>query len=322
MFYGNYLHNKLKIEGGKNLALFNFLFKIFQNIVKYFAMKKFFNASFIVIFSTLVTFSQTEGIVWEKDFKKAQQAARTSGKPLLLDFTAVWCKPCQMMDKEFWVREDVIEASKPFIAVKIDFDNDKGVVSKYGVSAIPFVIFTDPLGNLITFRRGFSRKNVEELNMIFDEMPKDFSPMIKFYEALDLKKDDGLALFQIANAYRGAKMLVLSNEFYKKALKTSEIQADAEKRATSYLSIGANCLNLQDYKQGVDILEDFLKTNPTGKTKESALYFIIYGSANNKKIKEADKYLQMLKTEFPASNNIAKAEAVIEKAKNQPKKEK
>jgi len=285
-------------------------------------MKKIFTASFILIFSTLVTFAQTEGIVWEKDFKKAQQAARLSGKPLLLDFTAVWCKPCQMMDKEFWVREDVIQASKPFIAVKIDFDNEKGVVSKYGVSAIPFVVFTDPLGNMITFRRGFSKKNVNELNMIFDEMPKDFSPMIKFYDALDLKKDDGVALFQIANAYRGAKMLSLSNEFYKKALKTSEIQADLEKKTNAFLSLAVNYLNVQDYKQAVEIMEDFLKTKPAGEFKETALYFLIFGSANYNKMKDADKYLQMMKTEFPASANIVKAEAIIEKAKNQPKKEK
>lgn len=285
-------------------------------------MKRIFTAFFILLFSTLVTIAQTEGIVWEKDFKKAQQAARASGKPLLLDFTAVWCKPCQMMDKEFWVREDVIEASKPFIAVKIDFDSDKGVVSKYGVSAIPFVVFTDPLGNLITFRRGFSKKNVQELNMIFDEMPKDFSPMIKLYDALDLKKDDGIALFKIANAYRGAKMLRLSNDFYRKALKTSEIQADSEKKTNAYLSLGVNYLNLKDFKQAVEIMEDFLKTKPSGEFKESALYFLVFGSANNDKMKDADKYLQMLKTEFPASANIAQAEAVIERVKNQPKKEK
>ncbi|HVE55434.1 MAG TPA: thioredoxin family protein [Pyrinomonadaceae bacterium] len=285
-------------------------------------MKGIFTAFFILLFSTLVTIAQTEGIVWEKDFKKAQQAARASGKPLLLDFTAVWCKPCQMMDKEFWVREDVIEASKPFIAVKIDFDSDKGVVSKYGVSAIPFVVFTDPLGNLITFRRGFSKKNVQELNMIFDEMPKDFSPMIKLYDALDLKKDDGIALFKIANAYRGAKMLRLSNDFYRKALKTSEIQADSEKKTNAYLSLGVNYLNLKDFKQAVEIMEDFLKTKPSGEFKESALYFLVFGSANNDKMKDADKYLQMLKTEFPASANIAQAEAVIERVKNQPKKEK
>lgn len=274
---------------------------------------------FTLLFAAFAAFAQTEGIVWETDFKKARQMARETGRPLLLDFTAPWCKPCQAMDKEFWVREDVIQAVKPFIAVKIDFDNDKGVVGKYKVSAIPFVAFTDPLGNMVTFRRGFSKQNATELTAIFDEMPKDFSPMLKFYDALDEKKDDGVALFQIANAYRGAKMLQLSNEFYKKALKTPEIQADAEKKTTVFLALGVNYLNLGDNKNAVEIMEDFLKTNPTGDLRETALYFITLGSAYNKKLKDADKYLKMLKTEFPSSANIAKAEAAIEKMKNQKK---
>ncbi len=69
----------------------------------------------------LITFAaQAQGkqIVWEKDYKKAQTAARESGRPLLLDFTAEWCKPCKAMDETFWVRADVVEAMKPFIAIK------------------------------------------------------------------------------------------------------------------------------------------------------------------------------------------------------------
>ena len=281
-------------------------------------MKNFLIAPFLFIFFVAGAYAQTEGIVWETDFKKAQQEARASGKPLLLDFTAPWCKPCQMMDREFWVRDDVIQAAKPFIAVKVDFDAKKNLVDRYKVSAIPFVAFTDPLGNMVTFRRGFSKKNASELSAIFEEMPKDFSPMLKFYDALDLKEDDGDALYRIASAYRGAKMFQLSNEFYKKAQKTPEIKADAEKMANTYLSLGVNYLLLKDYSKAVDVTEEFLKTNPTGQNRETALYFMTLAHAYNRKFKNADKFLQTLKAEFPTSSNIAKAEAAVEKTKSQP----
>lgn len=269
-----------------------------------------------------LSYSQSEGIVWEKDFKKAQQLARQTGRPLLLDFTADWCKPCEVMDKEFWVLAEVVAATKPFVAVKVDYDNSKGLNRKYGVQAIPFVVFADPLGNMVTFRRGFSRKSVGDLNRIFDEMPKDFSPLTKYYDRLDLNKDDGLALYEIAGAYRGAKMYYLSAQFYKDALKTPEIQGDAERRTNCYLSAGANYLNSNSYKEAIEILEDFLKTQPPPESRETALYFLTVGNAWADKMKNAEKYLTVLKTEFPGSATLEKAEAVIRNVKNSPKKEK
>ena len=282
-------------------------------------MKHFFLLVLLFFANAFAAAAQTENIVWETDYKKALQQSRATGRPLMIDFTASWCKPCQLMDKEFWVSEEVIRAVKPFIAVKIDFDREKGVVDKFGVTGIPYVAFADPLGNLITFRLGFSRQKMAELHSIFNEMPKDFSPVLKYYDALDAKKDDGLALLQIAGAYRGAKMPHLSNVFYRKALKTPEIENDAEKRTNVYLSIAVNYLNLRDGKGAVEVMEDFLKTEPTGETKETGLYFITLGSAYARKFKDAAKYLQLLKAEFPSSAQIAKCESAIETAKNQPK---
>jgi thiol-disulfide isomerase/thioredoxin len=255
-------------------------------------------------------------IVWEKDFKKAQQAARESGKPLLLDFTASWCKPCRIMDEQFWVRPDVLDAIKHFIAVKIDYDKERSLVGRYNVQAIPFVAFTDPLGNLVTFRRGFSSKNVKELNQIFDDMPKDFSALKKYYEALELNKDDGLALLQIADSYRAAKMLTLSNNFYKKALKTPEIQSDAEKKERVALTLGLNSYLVKDFPQTIDFMEDYLKDFPGGKYKEIVVSELAISYANLGKVKNANKYLEMLQAEVPQSKNIPVIIKAIEDSKN------
>lgn len=261
-----------------------------------------------------------EQIVWEKDFKRAQALARETGRPLLLDFTASWCKPCKAMDAQFWVLPDVVKAAKTFVAVKIDFDSEKSLVGKYNVSAIPYVAFADPLGNLITFRRGFGSKNASELNQIFNEMPKDFSALKKSYEALELKKDDGAALLRIADAYRAAKMLQLSNDFYKRALKTAEIQADAEKKERVAATLGTNAYSFGDYKQANNYLEDYLKDYPTGKYRELAVAILSIGSAHLGKIKEADKYLELLKKDFPASKNIPAAAKAVEEARGKKDK--
>jgi thiol-disulfide isomerase/thioredoxin len=277
--------------------------------------KKIFVSLFILFAATLTVAAQTEQIVWEKDYKRAVAQARETGRPLLLDFTADWCKPCKEMDARFWVLADVIKAVQPFIAVKVDFDSEKGLVDKYRVSAIPFVVFADPLGNTITFRRGFSSKNVAELNQIFDEMPKDFSPLKKYYEAVEQRKDDGAAWLQIADAYRGAKILRLSNDFYKKALKAPEIQNDAEKRERIFATLAVNAYTYRDYPQAIDYAEDYLKEYPQGKNLETLLYLLVLSNANQKKMKNANKYLDRMKTEFAESKYLPHAEKALGEVK-------
>ena len=53
-------------------------------------------------------------------------------QPVLLDFSASWCKPCRSMEP---VIDELI--AKGYRVRKLDFDRDRDLARKYQVSKIP-----------------------------------------------------------------------------------------------------------------------------------------------------------------------------------------
>lgn len=91
-----------------------------------------------------------DGIPWRTDFSAALAEARQAGKPVLLDFTASWCPPCQIMKHEVWPTEEVRQlVSERFIPVLLDVDQaaSRTATARYGVNAIPTIIIVDADGN-------------------------------------------------------------------------------------------------------------------------------------------------------------------------------
>jgi thioredoxin 1 len=66
-----------------------------------------------------------------------------SSTPVLIDFWAVWCGPCKMVEPEL----DKIAAEKPDNVLKIvrlNVDQNREIAIKYGISSIPtLLLFKD-----------------------------------------------------------------------------------------------------------------------------------------------------------------------------------
>lgn len=87
---------------------------------------------------------------------EGERLARESGKPILFDFTAEWCGPCHILDREVFQNEEVAQQiNERFVAIRVtdrmreDGRNTPDVArlsERYGVRGFPTVVFADANG--------------------------------------------------------------------------------------------------------------------------------------------------------------------------------
>ena len=71
-------------------------------------------------------------------------------KPLIMDFSADWCKPCKKMDKHIFSDPEVVELSRNFITMRLDLTRkqpfQEEVRRRYNVWGVPTVVFLNGEG--------------------------------------------------------------------------------------------------------------------------------------------------------------------------------
>ncbi|MCR5028716.1 MAG: thioredoxin [Fibrobacter sp.] len=83
--------------------------------------------------------------VTEKDFDQVIN----SGKLVLVDFWAVWCRPCQMMGP---VMEELAqEFDEKIVVAKVDVDSNEALCTRFGITNIP---------NMKLFKNGLEVANI------------------------------------------------------------------------------------------------------------------------------------------------------------------
>ena len=108
----------------------------------------------------------------------AHKLSDFQGKPVLLNFWASWCGPCQMEMPDFQDfyekfgeevhfvivnltdgQQETVESASAFIAEKgytfpVYYDTDIDAAMKYGVSAVPVSYFIDAAGRFVAWAQG------------------------------------------------------------------------------------------------------------------------------------------------------------------------
>lgn len=110
---------------------------------------------------------------WSSDYKKAQEEAKASHKPVLLNFTGSdWCGYCIMLDRAILSKPEFKDyASKNLVLVEIDFPNHGGarwkaqsidtkkqnaeLAEKYDVMGFPTLVILSPEGKMLWRYEGY-----------------------------------------------------------------------------------------------------------------------------------------------------------------------
>lgn len=101
------------------------------------------------------------------DYAAILAQGKREKKPVFLDFETTWCGPCKAMDQVVYTAADVVDAATKarVIAAKVDGDEYRDLVEKYGVKAYPTLILLGPDGNEI--RRAVGYRSVAQMVEFF-----------------------------------------------------------------------------------------------------------------------------------------------------------
>ncbi len=91
--------------------------------------------------------------VVEQDF---DSEVLNSSLPVLVDFTAVWCGPCKMVDPI--IHQLAAEWDGKVKVVKCDADQNPNVLNKYGIMGIPTLMMFKG-GKMVERVTGFQPKD-------------------------------------------------------------------------------------------------------------------------------------------------------------------
>src|SRR5262245_59420447 len=96
--------------------------------------------------------------------------AQKERKPIVLDFFAEWCAPCQRMEKTTFKDERVKAILERCVFVRVDTDDHPDIAKRMTVEGLPDISFVLPDGKMIRQLRNF--QDAESFSSELEELIK------------------------------------------------------------------------------------------------------------------------------------------------------
>jgi thiol:disulfide interchange protein len=105
---------------------------------------------------------------------EALTQAQKEGKPVVLDFFAEWCAPCQRMEKTTFIDERVMALLGRCVFLRIDTDEQPEISRRMNVEGLPDIRFVTPDGKVMKQLRSYqdAESFAEELGRFLQSLAR------------------------------------------------------------------------------------------------------------------------------------------------------
>ena len=129
--------------------------------------------------SLMAAAPERPSVEWVEGDLSSVESGLKSGKPVIIDFTAEWCVPCQELEHFTFTDERVVALAKSFTMIKVDLTKTgdtkaSAVKDRYSIAGVPTVLFFDAGGNQ---RNDLSFAGFVDADAFLEKMKKIVEPV-------------------------------------------------------------------------------------------------------------------------------------------------
>jgi thioredoxin-related protein len=252
-----------------------------------------------------------EPIHWYLTVDEASAQAIPENRPMMIDFWATWCLPCEVMEQKVYSTAEFRKATQKFLLVRINYDKKTALARKYNVDTLPMIVFADSYGNELFRYQGYV--GVAPLLALVDALPGDVTEFNRLGRILARDKNDFEALDAMGKRLKQAGLFRASSDYYARAAQEPEARSNPERLETIFNEVGLNFLAVRDGMLAAEWFDRCLRKFPASPRKVQWKLNLAqaYAFGEKKDKQKARRILETLIQADPAAPDSDKARRIL-----------